>query len=77
LAAGRGEGATPASRAKQASERSRPRRDQATISCAATIGPTPSSFEQRRRERAYVTEQFLLERVRFPGGCSLAALVLE
>jgi hypothetical protein len=38
-----GTGATPASRAKAASERTRPRCDQATISCAATIGPTPGS----------------------------------
>ena len=38
-----GTGATPARRAKQASERSRPWCDQATISCAATIGPTPGS----------------------------------
>ena len=38
-----GIGAAPASRAKAASERTRPRCDQATISCAATIGPTPGS----------------------------------
>jgi hypothetical protein len=38
-----GTGATPARRAKAASERSRPWWDQATISCAATIGPTPGS----------------------------------
>ena len=38
-----GIGATPARRAKAASERTRPWCDQATISCAATIGPTPGS----------------------------------
>ncbi len=38
-----GIGATPARRAKQASERSRPGCDQATISWAATIAPTPGS----------------------------------
>jgi hypothetical protein len=38
-----GIGATPARRAKAASERTRPRCDQATISWAATIGPTPGS----------------------------------
>jgi hypothetical protein len=38
-----GTGATPARRAKQASERSRPWCDQATISWAATAGPTPGS----------------------------------
>ena len=38
-----GSGATPASRAKAASERTRSWCDQVTISCAATIGPTPGS----------------------------------
>ena len=38
-----GIGATPASRAKAASERTRPWCDQVTISWAATIGPTPGS----------------------------------
>ena len=38
-----GTGATPARRAKAASERTRPRCDQATSSWAATIGPTPGS----------------------------------
>ena len=38
-----GSGATPASRAKAASERTRPGCDQVTISCAATIGPSPAS----------------------------------
>ena len=38
-----GIGATPASRAKAASERTRPLCDQLTISWAATIGPTPGS----------------------------------
>ena len=38
-----GIGATPASRAKAASERTRPLWDQLTISWAATIGPTPGS----------------------------------
>src|SRR3954447_24720167 len=38
-----GSGATPARRAKGASERTRARGDQLTISCAATIGPTPDS----------------------------------
>ena len=42
-----GTGATPASRAKAASERTRPWCDQATISCAATIGPTPGSSSSR------------------------------
>jgi hypothetical protein len=36
-------GATPARRAKAASEWTRPRCDQLTISCAATIGPTADS----------------------------------
>jgi hypothetical protein len=38
-----GIGATPARRAKAASERTRPGCDQATSSWAATIGPTPGS----------------------------------
>ena len=39
-----GTGATPARRAKAASERTRPRCDQAMITSAATIGPTPGSL---------------------------------
>ena len=43
LTARGGDGATPARRAKAASERTRPWCDQVTISWAATIGPTPGS----------------------------------
>ena len=60
-----GTGATPARRAKQASERSRPRCDQATISCAATIGPTPGSSSSCGCERAHVAEQVAFELVSF------------
>ena len=47
-----GSGATPASRAKAASEPTRPRCDQVTISWAATIGPMPGSSSSSGRARA-------------------------
>src|SRR5438552_13613579 len=61
-----GTGATPARRAKAASDRSRPGCEQATISCAATIGPTPGSSSNAG---AHVTEQLALELGGLEGRC--------
>ncbi len=60
-----GTGATPASRANAASERTRPWCNQAMITSAATIGPTPGSSS--RCERADVGEDFALELFCFGG----------
>ena len=59
-----GSGATPASRAKAASERTRPWCDQVTISCAATIGPTPGSSSSSGTS-ARTCEDLALELVGF------------
>ena len=50
-----GSGATPASRANAASLRTRSWCDQVTISCAATIGPTPGSSSSSGTSRADVS----------------------
>src|SRR6266700_1580631 len=59
-----GTGATAARRAKAASERTRPRCDQATITSAATIGPDAGLVEQLWCERTDVAEDLVLELVR-------------
>ena len=62
-----GSGATPASRAKQASEWTRSRRDQVTISWAATIGPTPGSFRSSGTSDPTCLRDLVLELVGLPG----------
>jgi hypothetical protein len=56
-----GSGATPASAANAASERSRPGCDHAHSSCAATIGPTPSTVSKGRNRRGDKLRQLGLQ----------------
>src|SRR6266568_853251 len=62
-----GTGATPASRSKADSERTRPGCDQATITSAARIGPTPGSSSSRGSSARTVGEELALELLRFRG----------
>jgi hypothetical protein len=64
-----GIGAAPASRAKAASERTRPWCDQATISCAGDDRADAWLVEQSRRERVDVGEDLGLELGRLRGRC--------